>query len=313
MDDQKISSDFLFTLQRVKIYDVEMAYIDAGPTDPVQPQSPAMLFLHGNPTSSYVWRNIIPHVSSHTRCIAPDLVGMGQSDKPSHLSYRFVEHAFYLDEFIASVILPANQKIVLVVEGWGSALGFHWARRHAHLVAGLAFLEFIPPIPKWDMLDKGGAASLFKAFRGPSGRKLIIEENFFVERFLPESVVRALTEKEMDYYRAPYLDPDDREAVYRWPNEVPIEGQPSEVYAIAVKYHTWLLENDVPKLFFWANPGSIISEELAGFYLKALRNTENVHIGPGKHFLQEDNPHLIGRELASWLEHTIEGKGETKV
>ena len=315
MDEQKISSDFPFALQRIKIYDTEMAYVDTGPTDPVQHQlqSPAMLFLHGNPTSSYVWRNIIPHVSSHTRCIAPDLIGMGQSDKPSHLSYRFVEHVLYLDEFIAEVIFPANQKIILVVEGWGSALGFHWARRHPHHVAGLAFLEFIPPIPKWDILEKGGQSSLFQAFRGPSGRQIIIEENFFVEKFLPASVVRALTEKEMDYYRAPYLNPENREAVYRLPNEAPIEGQPSEVYAIVEKYHTWLLENDIPKLFFWANPGSIISEELAGFYLKALHNTKNVHVGPGKHFLQEDNPHLIGKELAKWMEQTIEAKGETKV
>ena len=263
MEEQEISSDFPFALQRVKIYDAEIAYVDTGPTNPVhqQQESPAMLFLHGNPTASYVWHNIIPHVSSHTRCVAPDLIGMGQSDKPSHLSYRLVEHVLYLDEFIAEVILSANQKIILVVEGWGSSLGFHWARRHVRHVAGLAFLEFIPPIPKWDMLDRGGAPSLFKTFRGPSGRKLIIEENFFVENFLPGSVVRALTEKEMAYYRAPYLKSEDREAIYRWPNEAPIEGQPSEVYAIVEKYHTWLLENDVPKLFFWASPGAILSEE----------------------------------------------------
>ena len=306
MDNQNISPDFPFTLQRIKIYDAEMAYIDTGPTYPVQHQhqSPVMLFLHGNPTSSYVWRNIIPHVSPHTRCIAPDLIGMGQSDKPSHLSYRFVEHILYLDEFIAAVIQPATQNLILVLEGWGSSLGFHWARRHAHHVAGLAFLEFIPPIPKWDMLDRGGgASSLFQAFRGLSGRQLIIEENFFVEKFLPGSVVRALTEEEMDYYRAPYLDPGDREAVYRWPNEAPIEGQPAEVYAVVEKYHAWLLENELPKLFFWADPGAIISEELAGFYIRSLRNAKDVHVGSGKHFLQEDNPHLIGKELAKWVEY----------
>lgn len=134
-----------------------------------------------------------------------------------------------------------------------------------------------------------------------------------MEKFLPGSVVRTLTDKEMNYYRAPYLKADDREAIYRWPNEAPIEGQPSEVYAIVEKYHTWLLENDIPKLFFWANPGAIISEELAGFYLKTLHNTKNVHIGSGKHFLQEDNPHLIGKELAYWFEHSLEGNEETRV
>ena len=313
MDDQKISSDFPFTLQRVRIYDLEMAYMDTGAPNPAQHEdpSPPMLFLHGNPTSSYVWRNIIPHVSSHTRCIAPDLVGMGHSDKPSYLSYRVVEQILYLDEFIAEVIQPAtaNQKIILVLEGWGSALGFHWARRHPHLVAGLAFFEFVPPIPTWDLLGKGGPASLFKAFRGPEGRKIIIEENFFLEKFLPGSVVRALTDAEMDYYRAPYLNPDNREAVYRFPNEAPVEGEPADVYAIVEKYHTWLLENELPKLFFWASPGSIINEELAGVYVKALRNVKTVHVGPGKHFLQEDHPHLIGRELASWAQDDVEGKG----
>ena len=142
---------------------------------------------------------------------------------------------------------------------------------------------------------------------------MIIEENFFLEKFLPGSVVRALTEQEMDYYRAPYLNPNNREAVYRFPNEAPIEGEPADVYAIVEKYHRWLLENELPKLFFWASPGSIISEDLAGFYQKALRNVKSLLVGAGKHFLQEDNPHLIGRELASWAEHDVEGNGEMKV
>ncbi len=261
----EISSDFPFILHRVKVLDAEMAYVDTAPTNHYkQQQQPVMLFLHGNPTSSYLWRNVIPHVSSQTRCIAPDLIGMGASDKLPHLSYRFIEHALYLDEFIADVI-PKNQTVVLVLHDWGSGLGFHWARRNAHRVAGLAFMEFVPPMPTWEIFDKGGMTSTFQAFRGPPevGRKLLIEENVFIEKFLPGGVVRALSEKDMEHYRAPYLEPVDREPVYRWLNEVPIEG---------------------------------------------------VHIGPGKHYLQEDNPHLIGKELAKWMDQVVAAKGgESKV
>ncbi|MCJ1453932.1 hypothetical protein MMC28_004281 [Mycoblastus sanguinarius] len=305
MVEKAISPDFPFTLQRVKILDAEMTYIDTAPTQNSQ-QQPVMLFLHGNPTSSYLWRNIIPHVSSRTRCIAPDLIGMGASDKLPHLTYRFIEHALYLDEFCAAVI-PSNQTVILVLHDWGSALGFHWARRNSHRVAGLAFLEFVPPMPTWENLEKGGVASGFQAFRGPPevGRKLIIEDNIFIEKVLPEGVARGLTEKEMEHYRAPYLEPSTREPLYRWANEVPIEGKPADVYAIAEQYHAWLLGSEVPKLFFWATPGVVIGEELAGWYQKMLKNTRSVGIGSGRHFLQEDNPHLIGTELAKWMKQVV--------
>lgn len=261
MAEEIISPDFPFTLKRVRIYDVEMAYVDTAPTHNTH-QQPVMLFLHGNPTSSYLWRNIIPHVSGRTRCLAPDLIGMGGSDKLPHLAYRFIEHAHYLDEFCAAVI-PSEQNVILVVHDWGSALGFHWARRNSHRVAGLAFTEFVPPMPTWENLEKGVASS-FAAFRGPPevGRKLILEDNVFVEKVLPGGVVRALTEKEMEHCRAPFLEPASREPLYRWANEVPIEGKPADVYAIAEKYHAWLLESEVPKLFFWATPGIIIGEDL---------------------------------------------------
>ena len=310
MVEHEISPDFPFTLQRIKVLDAEMAYVDTAPAKHFQQHQPVMLFLHGNPTSSYLYRNIIPHISGRMRCIAPDLIGMGASDKLPQMSYRFIEHALYLDEFIADVI-PRDQTVILVVHDWGSALGFHWARRNAYRVAGLAFMEFIPPMPTWEILDKGGMSSMFQAFRGPPevGRKLIIEENVCVEKFLPGSVVRIMTEKEMVHYRAPYLEPVDREPLYRMTNEVPLEGNPADVYAIVEKYHTWLLENDIPKLFFWASPGVIIGEELAGWYQKTLKNTTSVHIGPGKHYLQEDNPHLIGRELAKWMEQITVATG----
>ena len=308
MAEKEISPDFPFTLQRVKILDAEMAYVDTASTQDSH-QQPVMLFLHGNPTSSYLWRNIIPHVSSQARCIAPDLIGMGASDKLPHLAYRFIEHALYLDEFIAAVI-PTEQEVILVVHDWGSGLGFHWARRNSHRVAGLAFMEFVPPTLTWKNFEEGGVASAFQAFRGPPevGRKLLLEDNVFIENVLPGGIVRSLTEKEMEHYRAPFLEPSSREPIYRWPNEVPIEGKPADVYAIAEEYHAWLLGSEVPKLFFWATPGVVIGEELAGWYRKTLKNTRSVGIGPGRHYLQEDNPHLIGGELAKWMEQVILAK-----
>ena len=189
---------------------------------------------------------------------------MGTSDKLPHLAYRFIEHALYLDEFCAAVI-PRDQKVILVLHDWGSALGFHWARHNSHRILGLVFMEFIPPMSAWENLEKGSVASGFQAFRGPPevGRKLIIENNVFVESVLPGGVVRGLTEKEMEQYRALFLEPSSREPLYRWTNEVLIQGIPADVYAIAEAYHAWLLESEVPNLFFWATPGVVIGEELA--------------------------------------------------
>ena len=312
MANENISPNFPFALQRVKVLDAEMAYVDTAP-EQSSLEKPVILFLHGNPTSSYLWRNIIPHVSNQTRCIAPDLIGMGASDKLPHLTYRFIEHALYLDEFIAAVI-PRTQPVVLVVHDWGSGLGFHWARRNAHRVAGLSFMEFLMPLT-WETFKAGGKEEIFRAFRGPPeiGRKLIIEENFFVEKFLPGGVVRGLTEKEMEHYRAPYAEPSSREPLYRWPNEVAIEGKPADVAAIVETYHAWLLESEIPKLFFYATPGVIVGEELASYYRETLKNTKTVNIGPGRHWIQEDNPHLIGSELAKWMEQVVlheDGKGK---
>ena len=200
MADKGISPGFPFILQRVRILDAAMAYVDTAPTQLSQ-QQPVLLFLHANPISSYVWRNIITHVSSRIRCLASDLVGMGASDKFSHLAYRFIEHALYLDALCAAVI-PSNQKVILVLHDWGSALGFHWGRRSAHRMAGLAFMEFVPPMPTWENLEKGGVTSDFQAFRDPRevGRKLIVENNVFIENILPGGVVRGLTEENMEHY-----------------------------------------------------------------------------------------------------------------
>lgn len=298
MSNQPISSDFPFKLLRAQTLDAEMAHIDTAPG--VSTGTPIVLFLHDNPTSCYLWRNIIPYASDKTRCVAPDLIGMGASDKLPHLAYRFVDHALYLDEFIAAVI-PATQRVILVVQGWGSALGLHWARRNVHRVAGLVLMEFIPPLT-WEKLESNGERHPFRMFQDPEvGRKLIIEDNFFIEKYLPGGVVRGLTEQEMEHYRAPFLEPSTREPVYRWPNEAPMSGQPAEVAAVIQAYHDWLMENDVPKLFFYGSPGAIIKEELAEHYRVSLKNTRSIRSGPGRHWLAEDNPHLIGTEIARWL------------
>jgi haloalkane dehalogenase len=257
------------------------------------------VFIHGNPTSSYLWRNVIPHVTERARCIVPDLIGMGDSEKLPGAEYRFVDHSAYLDAFLDAVT-PEGQ-IVLIVHDWGSALGFDWARRHESRIAGLAFMEFIPPMPTWNDFPDAGR-NLFRAFREPeTGRRLLIDENYFIEKVLPRGVVRPLSEAVMNRYRTPFLEPATREPLYRFPNELPIDGLPADVFEIAEQYHSWLLETSLPKLFFWARPGGLIPEQKAAWYASTLHNTRVVAIGSGKHFLQEDNPHLIGAEIAAWL------------
>jgi len=277
-------------MKRLAVLGSQMAYVDVG-------AGPAVLFLHGNPTSSYLWRDVIPHVARHARCIAPDLIGMGHSDKPD-IAYRIDDHARYLQGFIDTLGLT---EVVVVLHDWGSALGLDWARRHSGQVRGIALMEFIAPKPSWLDLDPR-RIDIFKAFRDPAqGRKLLIDENCFIEQVLPMGVVRKLPTEAMDVYRQPFLDPADREPVYQFPNALPIAGAPADTYAMAIAYHDWLLETDTPKLFFWADPGAQISPERAAWYRRRLKACRSVALGPGAHYVQEDHPDTIGREIAAWL------------
>ena len=277
-------------MKRVEVLGSMMAYVDVG-------TGPVVLFLHGNPTSSYLWRNIIPHVATGHRCIAPDLIGFGASDKPE-IGYYVADQARYLDEFIRVLGL---KQVVLVLHAWGSALGFDWARRHQAQVRGLAFMEFVWPLPTWLDLNEQ-VRTTFTALRDPEqGRKMILEDNYFIEVILPRSVVRRLTTEEHDAYRLPFLSPSDREPMFRFPNELPLAGEPANVYAMAVAYHDWLLGNDISKLMLWARPGSLISPERAAYYASRLKNCRSVEIGEGRHYVQEDQPDTIGREIAGWL------------
>jgi haloalkane dehalogenase len=287
-----ISPDFPFKPNYVEIKGSKVHYIDEGSGDPI-------LFLHGNPTSSYLWRNIIPYVTSCGRCIAPDLIGMGKSEKPD-IGYRFVDHAEYVEGFIETLGL---RKITLVIHDWGSGLGFHYAMRNEKNIKGLAFMEAILRTATWDDFPRDFKMG-FKLFRTPViGWFLIVGMNIFVEKILPKAIVRNLTEVEMDHYREPFKRLRDRKPVWRWPNEIPIDGKPGDVSRIVQNYAEKLQGSELPKLLFFANPGGIITPKMVDWCRRNLRNLKTIDIGQGIHFLQEDHPHRIGSGLASWLKN----------
>ena len=290
MTTQAISADFPYTSHYVDVHGSQIHYVEEGCGDPI-------LFLHGNPTSSYLWRNIMPHLHAHGRCIAMDLIGMGKSDKPD-LEYSFFDHVKYVEGFIEKLGL---KNITLVIHDWGSALGFHYAMRNEANIKALAFMEAIMmPIPSWDVFPQDFKQT-FQAFRTPEvGWDMIVNNHMFVEQILPGAVVRTLTEAEMDYYRAPYTDPPTRKPLWRWPNEIPIAGEPANVVAAVEEYNRQLQQSSLPKLLFCATPGALVPAPLVEWCQHHLPNLKVVDIGPGIHFIQEDNPQLIGTELANW-------------
>jgi haloalkane dehalogenase len=291
---QKISADFPFTSNYIEVHGSKLHYVDEGSGDPI-------LFLHGNPTSSYLWRNIIPHVTPYARAIAPDLIGMGRSDKPD-IEYRFFDHVRYIEGFIEELGL---KNITLVIHDWGSALGFQYAMRHESNVKGLAFMEAIlAPVPSWDEFPEAGR-ELFQGFRTPGvGRDMILNQNMFVELLQMEGkgIVRKLDEAEMEHYREPFRLPSSREPVWRWPNEIPVAGEPADVFEAVTSYNQKLQQSKLPKLLFYATPGFFFGAPMVQWTKENLKNLKAVDIGPGIHWLQEDNPHLIGSELANWYQ-----------
>lgn len=295
---EAISHEFPFVPNYIDVLGSRMHYVDTDPVSAADAQRPPVLFLHGNPTSSYLWRNIIPHVARGRRCIAPDLIGMGQSDQPN-LDYSFADHRAYLEGFINALGL---ERVVLVVHDWGSGLGLDWARRNASRVAGIAAMEFIQPVPTWNDWP-AFIRELFQSFRTPGvGEQLILEQNVFIEQVLPAAVHRPMTEAEMAHYRAPYPTPTSRKPLWRWPNQLPIAGEPREIVEIAQAYLDWLGTTPVPKLLFYGSPGVLVTPQAAAEYGRRWPNCRTVDVGPGLHYVQEDNPHLIGREIANWLQ-----------
>jgi haloalkane dehalogenase len=286
-----ITPAFPYESRFVEVEGSKLHYVDEGVGDPV-------LFLHGNPTSSYLWRNIIPHVATESRAIALDLIGMGKSAKPD-IEYRFFDHAKYVEGFIAKLGL---KKITLVVHDWGSGLGLHYASRHEADVKGVAMMEAIlAPVPSWSDFPPD-FVEIFQAFRSPEiGWEMIVNQNMFVERILPGAIVRALSEEEMERYREPFKEPASRKPVWRWPNELPIEGEPAEVVDTVASYNLWLQETELPKLLFHATPGAITPPPLVEWCKANLKYLQTVDLGEGIHFLQEDHPDEIGSELARWI------------
>jgi haloalkane dehalogenase len=275
-------------LPQVNVLDSTMAYREAGNSE-----APIALFLHGNPTSSYIWRNVIPRVAPAAHCIAPDLIGFGQSGKPD-IGYRFADHVRYLDAFLDS-------SAFVIAQDWGTALAFHLAARRPGFIRGLAFMEFIRPMPTWKDFHQD-AIETFQKFRTPEvGEQMILQGNAFVEGVLPSATVRKLTDEEMSVYRAPFPTPESRRPAWRFPNELPIEGEPADVYSTLEKAHRVLAQSSYPKLLFVGNPGALVSPAFAESFVKSVKNCRVVQLSSGIHYLQEDHADVIGANIKEWL------------
>ncbi len=290
---ESFSAAFTFESKYITVLGSKMHYIEEGQGNPI-------LFLHGNPTSSYLWRNVIPHLQPLGRCIALDLIGMGKSDKPD-ISYSFFDHAQYVDGFIDALRL---KDITLVIHDWGSGLGFHYARRHEQNIKGLAFMEaLVAPILSWDAFPEK-ARTLFQQFRTPGiGWDLVVNQNAFVEQFLPGATLRKLSQEEMEHYREPFREAISRKPVWRWPNELPIAGEPANVTAAVTAYNQWLQQSPLPKLLLYAIPGALITTSEIEWCKQHLPNLSTIKIGAGFHFLQEEHPHRIGTAIANWYKN----------
>ena len=278
----------------IEINGKRMAYVEMGDGDPI-------VFQHGNPTSSYLWRNIMPALADRGRCIAVDLIGMGDSDKldnPGPESYRYVEHRDYL--YAAWEQLGITDNVTLVIHDWGSALGFDWASQHPDRVRGICYMEGIPCPISWDDWPDD-AKQVFQGFRSEAGETMVLEKNVFVERVLPGSVLRGLTDEEMAVYRRPFENPGEvRRPTLTWPRQIPFDGEPADVSEIAARYAAWLSETDVPKLFINAEPGAILIGKAREF-ARSLKNQTEVTV-KGSHFIQEDSPQEIAAALVDWLD-----------
>ena len=274
--------------RRVGVLDTEISYVDIGEGDPI-------VFLHGNPTSSFLWRNIIPHLREHGRCLAPDLVGMGQSGKSPKQAYRFTDQVCYLDAWFEALRLTKD--VILVVHDWGSALGFHRAARYPNQIKTIAYMEAITLPVQWE--DFGQVGTIFRALRSNEGEQMVLDGNFFVEGILPRSMFRKLSDQEMAADRAPFLTREDRLPTVIWPREIPIEGEPADVTAIVENYGKTMSKSPIPKLLIVGEPGAIIKGRTLEF-CRTWPNQTEVRV-KGMHFLQEDSPNEIGGALQEFV------------
>jgi haloalkane dehalogenase len=289
-----ISDQYPYEKQFKTIHGKKMAYMEHGEGDPI-------VFLHGNPTSSYLWRNIMPHLEGKGRLIAPDLIGMGDSEKLDDSgpeSYTYVEHRKYLFSLLEE--LGVKENVTLVIHDWGSGLGFHWAHQNPDTIKGIAFMEaIVAPVPSWDAFPQDFQAT-FQAFRSDAGEEMVLNKNIFVEGVLPASILRDLNDAEMAEYRRPFLEAGEgRRPTLTWPRQIPIAGEPADVVQIVSDYSAWLSQCDVPKLFVNAEPGGLIAGPVRDFVRSWPKITEITV--PGIHFIQEDSPDLIGEAIVDWI------------
>ncbi len=288
-----ISAEMPYDKKFVTVNGLQLAYVDEGAGDPI-------VLLHGNPTSSYLWRNVIPELTRSGRVIVPDLVGQGDSSKlpasdgPERYSFLVVyEHLQAQLE-----ALDVTENVTLVIHDWGSGLGFHWAKNHSAAVKGIAYMEAVVMPVNWDDWPEG-ARGIFQGFRSKKGEDLVLNRNMFVEGVLPSAVLRGLTEEEMVHYRAPFGTPDDRQPTLNWPRQIPIEGEPENMVDLVTEYGNWMASSPLPKLFINAEPGSILVGRQREF-CRAWPNQTEVTV-KGAHFVQEDSPAEIGQAVANWL------------
>lgn len=292
MSTKPISAEFPFEPRYLEIDGAKIHYIDEGEGDPI-------VFMHGNSTWSYMWRNIIPYLSGKARCIAFDLVGHGLSDKPD-IDYRFVTHYRYVENFLETLDLD---KITMVLHDWGGGLGFHYAMQHEEKMKGLAFMEtFVRTFDSWDDWPSDLREG-FQQFRTEGvGWDLIVNQNVFMEEILPYGVKRGLSDREMAAYLDPHRDIKNRKQLWVWPQELPIEGQPADTSEIIRHYVSRLKQSPLPKLLFYVDPGAIVPEETARMCQEAFPNLESVFLGEGGHYVAEDHPHEIGEKLSTWYD-----------
>lgn len=272
----------------------KIAYVEEGSGDPI-------VLLHGNPTSSFLWRNVVPELIHSGRVICPDLIGQGDSEKlpasEGPLRYTLEGVYSYLEGLLDTI--GAHQNVTLVIHDWGSALGFMWAMRHPESVRGVAYMEGIVKPVTWAEWPEG-AVGIFQGFRSDKGEDLILQRNMFIEAVLPSSVIRDLTDTEMEAYRAPYPTPDDRQPLLNWPRQIPIQGEPPETVALVEEYGRFMAESAIPKLFINADPGSILVGAQREF-CRSWPNQQEVTV-KGLHFIQEDSPVEIGQAVANWMQ-----------
>jgi len=286
-------SDEELEKKTIEVLGKNMSYVERGEGNPI-------IFQHGNPTSSYLWRNIIPHLESQGRCIAIDLIGMGDSDKLDDIgenTYSYHVHKQYFDACLKKLGIENN--VIFVIHDWGSALGFNWAYENQSSVKGICYMEAIVRPITWNEWPEDGR-SIFQGFRSEAGEDLVLKNNLFVERVLPGSIIRDLSEKEMDVYRRPFLNEIERRPTLDWPRQIPIDNEPEEVCKITEDYSSWMSVNETPKLFINADPGAILIGEQREFCRK-WKNQKEITV-KGSHFIQEDSPHEIGDALSNWVQ-----------